>query len=253
MLQFVFSFLCVLMTLVFSASLSLWLCGCVCVCVCGCVCVCVAVAAKRGRGGGDVDGKAKAKRNLAELFRPPHELLFSGSFEEVSEDDVVGDQSSVQQLHGWMLSLVSLLPSSLPPTPSPSSLYSSLPLPFSLSLAPSLPPSPSLHCVLVQAKQAGCHKRCWLLVNLQDSREFSCQILNRDLWSSPAVRELVQSHFVFIQVSGFLMGKGLCRKLGYISLSLSPFTSNFSLRNCVCVCVCACVRVCVCVCVCVCV
>lgn len=39
-----------------------------------------------------------------------------------------------------------------------------------------------------------------MLVNLQDSKEFSSQILNRDVWSNYNVKELVQRKFVFIQV-----------------------------------------------------
>merc|ERR1711874_218687 len=39
----------------------------------------------------------------------------------------------------------------------------------------------------------------WLLVNIQDSREFQCQVLNRDLWSNPAVKTIIQEHFVFWQ------------------------------------------------------
>jgi len=39
----------------------------------------------------------------------------------------------------------------------------------------------------------------WLLVNIQDSREFQCQVLNRDLWSNPAVKSIVGEHFVFWQ------------------------------------------------------
>ena len=34
---------------------------------------------------------------------------------------------------------------------------------------------------------------------VQDSREFQCQVLNRDLWSNPAVKSIIQEHFVFWQ------------------------------------------------------
>ncbi|KAF8797295.1 UBX domain-containing protein 7-like [Argiope bruennichi] len=40
----------------------------------------------------------------------------------------------------------------------------------------------------------------WLMVNLQDSQEFSCQVLNRDVWSNHDVKKLVSQHFVFWQV-----------------------------------------------------
>lgn len=40
----------------------------------------------------------------------------------------------------------------------------------------------------------------WLLVNLQDSTEFSCQVLNRDLWSNTRVKRIINDNFVFWQV-----------------------------------------------------
>jgi len=39
----------------------------------------------------------------------------------------------------------------------------------------------------------------WLLVNIQDSKEFQCQVLNRDLWSNPGVKAIIAEHFVFWQ------------------------------------------------------
>lgn len=38
-----------------------------------------------------------------------------------------------------------------------------------------------------------------LMVNVQDSGEFACQRLNRDLWRSPQVQEIVTRNFVFLQ------------------------------------------------------
>ena len=32
----------------------------------------------------------------------------------------------------------------------------------------------------------------WLLINIQDAGEFQCQILNRDVWSSEAVKTLIR-------------------------------------------------------------
>ncbi|XP_012278148.1 UBX domain-containing protein 7 isoform X2 [Orussus abietinus] len=40
----------------------------------------------------------------------------------------------------------------------------------------------------------------WLLVNVQNPQEFACQILNRDLWPNPQIREIVKDHFVLWQV-----------------------------------------------------
>jgi thioredoxin-related protein len=36
-----------------------------------------------------------------------------------------------------------------------------------------------------------------LLVNLQDQKEFGCQVLNRDTWSSEALKRFVSEHFIF--------------------------------------------------------
>ena len=37
------------------------------------------------------------------------------------------------------------------------------------------------------------------MVNLQDSSEFACQALNRDLWSNSSVKDLIREYFVFLQ------------------------------------------------------
>ncbi|KAG8197423.1 hypothetical protein JTE90_014908 [Oedothorax gibbosus] len=50
------------------------------------------------------------------------------------------------------------------------------------------------------ARDFGQMSNKWLMVNLQDSQEFSCQVLNRDVWSNPAVKSLISQHFVFWQV-----------------------------------------------------
>lgn len=44
----------------------------------------------------------------------------------------------------------------------------------------------------------------WLLVNVQNQQEFSCQILNRDVWPDEQVREIINDHFVLWQVSNFI-------------------------------------------------
>ncbi|XP_029055106.1 UBX domain-containing protein 7 [Osmia bicornis bicornis] len=40
----------------------------------------------------------------------------------------------------------------------------------------------------------------WLLVNIQNPQEFSCQILNRDVWSNQQIQEIIKDHFVLWQV-----------------------------------------------------
>ena len=51
-----------------------------------------------------------------------------------------------------------------------------------------------------QAKVDGQHHSKWLLVNVQDVREFPCQQLNRDVWSNEAVRNIIKERFVLWQV-----------------------------------------------------
>ncbi|PAA78118.1 hypothetical protein BOX15_Mlig005228g6, partial [Macrostomum lignano] len=54
----------------------------------------------------------------------------------------------------------------------------------------------SLESAMRQARLAG----KWLLVDLQDVGEFSCQLLNRDLWSEPAVQSVLEASCVFLQL-----------------------------------------------------
>lgn len=73
------------------------------------------------------------RRKLEELFRPPLDLIFKGSFFLARE-------------HGWELGQ-------------------------------------------------------WLLVNIQDDLDFQCYTLNRDVWSNPNVRKLIENTFVLWQAS----------------------------------------------------
>lgn len=63
-----------------------------------------------------------------------------------------------------------------------------------------------LHCICqrpdqyFQARDAGVSHQKWLLVNVQNVLEFSCQILNRDIWSNKAIKTVVKEHFIFWQV-----------------------------------------------------
>ncbi|XP_070539054.1 LOW QUALITY PROTEIN: UBX domain-containing protein 7-like [Ptychodera flava] len=50
------------------------------------------------------------------------------------------------------------------------------------------------------ARETGQNQCKWVLVNVQNVQEFSCQKLNRDVWSSPAVKSIIEEHFVFWQV-----------------------------------------------------
>ncbi|KAI1286016.1 UBX domain-containing protein 7 [Halotydeus destructor] len=50
------------------------------------------------------------------------------------------------------------------------------------------------------AKETGAKRNKWLMVNVQDSQEFKCQVLNRDVWSNQAVKTIINEHFIFWQV-----------------------------------------------------
>ncbi|RIA92850.1 thioredoxin-like protein [Glomus cerebriforme] len=39
----------------------------------------------------------------------------------------------------------------------------------------------------------------WLMVDIQNIREFSCQVLNRDLWRDKTVKDVIKAHFLFLQ------------------------------------------------------
>lgn len=48
------------------------------------------------------------------------------------------------------------------------------------------------------ARDEGKQGEKWLLVNVQDPSIFDCQVLNRDIWKNPSIRETVQEHFIFL-------------------------------------------------------
>ena len=52
-----------------------------------------------------------------------------------------------------------------------------------------------------QAREEGREEQKWMLVNIQESSVFDCQILNRDLWKNPSVVDTVKQNFVFLQYS----------------------------------------------------
>jgi hypothetical protein len=49
------------------------------------------------------------------------------------------------------------------------------------------------------AREEGRENERWLLVNIQDPSIFDCQVLNRDLWKDPGVRDTVKENFIFLQ------------------------------------------------------
>ena len=51
-----------------------------------------------------------------------------------------------------------------------------------------------------QCKDEGTKLNKWLLVNVQNSKEFACQVLNRDVWSNQTVKDIIKEHFIFWQI-----------------------------------------------------
>jgi UBX domain-containing protein 7 len=51
------------------------------------------------------------------------------------------------------------------------------------------------------AREEGREEEKWLMVNIQDSSIFDCQLLNRDLWKDDGVRETIRENFIFLQYS----------------------------------------------------
>ncbi|OKL61409.1 hypothetical protein UA08_03894 [Talaromyces atroroseus] len=49
------------------------------------------------------------------------------------------------------------------------------------------------------AREEGRDNEKWLLINIQDPSIFDCQLLNRDLWKDPSVRDSVRENFIFLQ------------------------------------------------------
>ncbi|XP_067948160.1 UBX domain-containing protein 7-like isoform X2 [Watersipora subatra] len=56
------------------------------------------------------------------------------------------------------------------------------------------------HGSLISAQAKGKAEKKWVLVNVQNTTEFSCQVLNRDIWKNLSIREIVTNHFILWQV-----------------------------------------------------
>ncbi|KAK0168780.1 hypothetical protein PV327_002550 [Microctonus hyperodae] len=52
----------------------------------------------------------------------------------------------------------------------------------------------------IEARERAKSINRWLLVNIQNPQEFSCQILNRDVWPDKQIKEIVKDHFILWQV-----------------------------------------------------
>ncbi len=61
--------------------------------------------------------------------------------------------------------------------------------------------SSHVRVAVFQARDAGKSQGKWLLVNIQNVQEFTCQALNRDIWSNAGVKALIKDNFIFWQVN----------------------------------------------------
>ncbi|KAK3927678.1 UBX domain-containing protein 7 [Frankliniella fusca] len=50
------------------------------------------------------------------------------------------------------------------------------------------------------ARDEATNRERWLMVNIQNMKEFSCQVLNRDIWSDSVIDSVIKQHFTFWQV-----------------------------------------------------
>jgi len=71
------------------------------------------------------------------------------------------------------------------------------------------------------------------MVNVQNVREFVCQVLNRDVWSDPRVKAIVKENFIFWQVNQPRDCSGvsdkLCCSLSLLSAIRTKHSSNLLL------------------------
>lgn len=56
------------------------------------------------------------------------------------------------------------------------------------------------HGTFLAARDEATNRERWLMVNIQNMKEFSCQVLNRDIWSDSVIDSVVRQHFTFWQV-----------------------------------------------------
>ncbi|KAE8750246.1 hypothetical protein FOCC_FOCC003054 [Frankliniella occidentalis] len=56
------------------------------------------------------------------------------------------------------------------------------------------------HGTFLAARDEATNRERWLMVNIQNMKEFSCQVLNRDIWSDSVIDSVIRQHFTFWQV-----------------------------------------------------
>lgn len=159
------------------------------------------------RNGGTVDKKLST---LADLFRPPIELMHKGSFEtvrnhlldtlhhtfiqfvwtfsEISDDDFVDHrwETRCRRFLSWYVITYYG--------------YRCFSCAFIRTRHWCLESDSTFLLLHLQAKDCGQLENKWLMINIQNVQDFACQCLNRDVWSNDAVKTIIREHFIFWQV-----------------------------------------------------
>lgn len=52
---------------------------------------------------------------------------------------------------------------------------------------------------LETAREEAKNRMLWVMINLQDNTDFSCQKLNRDLWKDQRIKDVIVENFIFLQ------------------------------------------------------
>jgi len=55
------------------------------------------------------------------------------------------------------------------------------------------------HLEFDEARDQAKEVKKWILVNIQDTSIFDCQVLNRDIWKAKEVRDTIKENFIFLQ------------------------------------------------------
>lgn len=55
------------------------------------------------------------------------------------------------------------------------------------------------HLSLDDARESAKDLKKWILVNIQDTSIFDCQVLNRDIWKTKEVKDTIKENFLFLQ------------------------------------------------------
>mmetsp|Transcript_18929 Transcript_18929/g.30771 ORF Transcript_18929/g.30771 Transcript_18929/m.30771 type:complete len:388 (+) Transcript_18929:178-1341(+) len=85
------------------------------------------------------------------------------------------------------------------------------------------------HGSFEEAADEAVSRNVWLLVNIQDLKEFKCHQLNRDVWGDDLVHDIVASQFVFWQQKAdSVFGQWFC---GFYKVSRFPYIAAVNPRT----------------------